>query len=187
MSELIPRKRIAVGEGAKVYMKDIQSTGGFVPLDADRTPALSMAKMALLMDDHTVDPGQVTVDYIRGASAVHLSNWVSSWDSALTLLILQPLVECSMDFEFGHGYEVAIISTTGCLGRELVQHIGTVLPIRKLHLFASFGSQGEYVDIEGESIQIQGLKEAVLPTDVRSAVHMVFLCCQRRNSRNDGL
>ena len=71
VSELIPKQTfIAVGEGAKVYMKDIQSTGGFIPLDADRTPALSMAKMALLMDEHAVEPGQVTVDYIRGASAV---------------------------------------------------------------------------------------------------------------------
>ena len=82
-----------------------------------------------------------------------------------------------MGFEFGHGYEVAIIGATGCLGRELVMQIGNVLPIRKLHLFASVGSQGEYVDVEGESIQIQGLKEAALPTDVRSVVHMVFLCC----------
>ena len=82
-----------------------------------------------------------------------------------------------MDFEFGHGYEVAIIGATGCLGRELVQQIGNVLPIRKLHLFASVGSQGEYVDVEGESIRIQGLKEAVLPADIRSTIHMAFLCC----------
>ena len=33
-----------------------------------------------------------------------------------------------MDFEFGHGYEAAIVGATGCLGRELVQQIGTVLP-----------------------------------------------------------
>ena len=82
-----------------------------------------------------------------------------------------------MDFEFGHGYEVAIIGATGCLGRELVQQIGNVVPIRKLHLFASVGSQGEYVDVEGDSIRIKGLKEAVLPTDVRSTIHVAFLCC----------
>lgn len=82
-----------------------------------------------------------------------------------------------MDFDFGHGYEVAIIGATGCLGRELVQQIGNVVPIRKLHLFASVGSQGEYVDVEGESIRIQGLKKSVLPTEVRSAIHLVFLCC----------
>ena len=82
-----------------------------------------------------------------------------------------------MDFEFGHGYEVAIIGATGCLGRELVQQIGELLPIRTLHLYASVGSQGEYVDVEGESIRIEGLKEDGLPTDVRASVHMVFLCC----------
>ena len=82
-----------------------------------------------------------------------------------------------MDFDFGHGYEVAIIGATGCLGRELVQQVGNVLPIRKLHLFASVASQGEYVDVDGESIRIQALKDVALPTDVRAAVHMVFLCC----------
>ena len=71
VSELLPKQTfIAVGEGAKVYMSDIQNAGGFVPLDADRTPALSMAKMAMLMGEQAIDPGQVTVDYIRGASAV---------------------------------------------------------------------------------------------------------------------
>ena len=71
LSEVIPKQTfIAVGEGAKVYMEEIQNAGGFVPLDADRTPALSMAKMALLMDEYAIEPGQVTVDYIRRASAV---------------------------------------------------------------------------------------------------------------------
>ena len=71
LSELLPKQTfISVGEGAKVYLKDIQNSGGFVPLDADRTPVLSMAKMALLMEDHAIEPEKVKLDYIRGASAV---------------------------------------------------------------------------------------------------------------------
>ena len=71
LSELLPKQTfISVGEGAKVYLKDIQNAGGFVPLDADRTPVLSIAKMALLMGDHAIEPEKVKLDYIRGASAV---------------------------------------------------------------------------------------------------------------------
>ena len=71
LSELLPKQTfIAVGEGANVYMDEIKNAGGFVPLDSARTPALSMTKMALLMDECAIEPGQVTVDYIRGASAV---------------------------------------------------------------------------------------------------------------------
>ena len=84
-----------------------------------------------------------------------------------------------MDFEFGHGYEAAIIGATGCLGRELVQQIGSVLPIRKLHLFASKSRQGEYVDVEGDSIPIQGLHDGALSTEVRASIHIAFLCCPR--------
>ena len=91
-----------------------------------------------------------------------------------------------MDFEFGHGYEAAIVGATGCLGRELVQQIGAVLPIRKLHLFASKASQGEYVDVEGDTIAIQGLQDTTLPTDVRAAIHIVFLCCPRENALKIG-
>lgn len=69
--QLFPKQTfIAVGEGAKVYKNDIQKSGGFIPLDADRTPALSMAKMAVMMEEYSIEPGQVSVDYIRGASAV---------------------------------------------------------------------------------------------------------------------
>ena len=52
-------------------------------------------------------------------------------------------------------------------------------PIRKLHLFASKSSQGDYVDVEGESIRIQPLQDNALPTDIRSSIHVVFLCCPR--------
>ena len=41
LAELLPKQSfIAVGEGAKVYANAIRSAGGFVPRDADRTPAL---------------------------------------------------------------------------------------------------------------------------------------------------
>ena len=71
LTELLPKQSfIAVGEGAKVYANDIRSAGGFVPLDSDRTPALTMAKLALLMDERALAPEEISVDYIRGASAV---------------------------------------------------------------------------------------------------------------------
>ena len=71
LAEVLPKQTfIAVGEGAKVYADEIRAAGGFVPCDADRTPVLTMAKLAMLMEDHAVDPEEITVDYIRGASAV---------------------------------------------------------------------------------------------------------------------
>ena len=69
--EVLPKQTfVAVGEGAKVYAEEIRSAGGFVPCDADRTPALTMAKLAVLLEDRAVPPEDITVDYIRGASAV---------------------------------------------------------------------------------------------------------------------
>ena len=35
------------------------------------------------------------------------------------------------------------------------------------------------MDVEGESIQIQALQDNALPTDIRSSIHVVFLCCPR--------
>jgi aspartate-semialdehyde dehydrogenase len=84
-----------------------------------------------------------------------------------------------MGFEFGEGYEVAIIGATGCLGRELVQQIGNVIPIRKLHLFASLASQSEYVDVDGDSIVVHGLREEGIASEIRSSLHMAFLCCSK--------
>ena len=84
-----------------------------------------------------------------------------------------------MSFEIEHGYEAAIVGATGCLGRELVQQIGSRLPIRKLHLFASMGSQSESIDVDGESLLVHGLKSPELPVATRASVHIVFLCCPR--------
>ena len=71
LSDLLPKQTfIAVGEGSIVYAEEIRAAGGFVPCDADRTPALTMAKLAMLMDERAIEPSEVTVDYIRSASAV---------------------------------------------------------------------------------------------------------------------
>ena len=70
LAELLPKQSfIAVGEGAKVYASEVRAAGGFVPFDSDRTPVLTMAKLALFMDERAIAPEAVTIDYIRGASA----------------------------------------------------------------------------------------------------------------------
>ena len=71
LTEILPKQRfIAVGEGAKVYIDMLHRAGGFVPRDADRTPVLASAKLARLLDDKAQSPSQISIDYIRGASAV---------------------------------------------------------------------------------------------------------------------
>ena len=71
LAEVMPKQTfIAVGEGAKVYATEIRHAGGFVPRDADRTPVLASAKLASVLDDRALSPSQISIDYIRGASAV---------------------------------------------------------------------------------------------------------------------
>ncbi len=71
LTEVLPKQRfIAVGEGAVVYRDKILRHGGFVPRDADRSPALMAAKMGIELVDTAVSPGDVSIQYIRGASAV---------------------------------------------------------------------------------------------------------------------
>jgi len=82
-----------------------------------------------------------------------------------------------MDGVSNHGFEVAIIGATGCVGRELVQRVGEVLPIRKLHLFASLSSTAERIDVEGESLVVKGLSEDGIPSEIRAGIHAVLLCC----------
>ena len=61
---------IAVGEGADVYKDLIRAAGGFVPLDATRSSAVSVAKLAQLQQVKALEPKQVSIQYIRGASVV---------------------------------------------------------------------------------------------------------------------
>ena len=71
LDEVFPKQSfIAVGEGAEVYKDAIRAAGGFVPMDATRSAAISVAKLALLQQDSALDPKQVSVQYIRGASVV---------------------------------------------------------------------------------------------------------------------
>lgn len=45
LEQVLPKQSfIAVGEGAVVYQAVLQEAGGFVPLDASRTPVLALAK-----------------------------------------------------------------------------------------------------------------------------------------------
>ncbi len=71
LTDVLPKQSfIAVGEGAVVYKNAIVERGGFVPRDASRSPALMVAKMGLEMADSAIAPSEVSIQYIRGASAV---------------------------------------------------------------------------------------------------------------------
>ena len=69
LAQVLPKQSfIAVGEGAEVYQAALQEAGGFVPLDASRTPVLALAKMADQQRMNALNPRQVSIQYIRGAS-----------------------------------------------------------------------------------------------------------------------
>lgn len=71
LEDVLPKQSfIAVGEGAAVYKEAIRAAGGFVPLDATRSSAVSVARLAQLQKSNAVDPKQVSIQYIRGASVV---------------------------------------------------------------------------------------------------------------------
>jgi len=75
------------------------------------------------------------------------------------------------------GYEVAVVGATGCVGREVLQRIGEYIPIRKMHVFASLASTAEHIDVDGDELVVKGLQETGIPTDIRSSLHLVILCC----------
>ena len=71
LDAVIPKETfIAVGEGAVVYKEEINSKGGFVPRDATRSPAVMVAKLAQKMPSLARDAKDISIDYIRSASAV---------------------------------------------------------------------------------------------------------------------
>lgn len=71
LSSILPKQTfIAVGEGAQVYAEQIRLAGGFVPRDADRSPVLAMALLGADLADTAVEAGAVSIEYIRGATAV---------------------------------------------------------------------------------------------------------------------
>ena len=71
LTDVIPQETfIAVGEGAEVYRSQIIDAGGFVPRDCTRSPAVMVAKLAQNMPHAARTAKEITVDYIRGASAV---------------------------------------------------------------------------------------------------------------------
>jgi tRNA threonylcarbamoyladenosine biosynthesis protein TsaB len=71
LETMLPKQSfIAVGEGAAVYIEAIRAAGGFVPLDATRSSAVAVARLAQLQEEFALDPKQVSIQYIRGASVV---------------------------------------------------------------------------------------------------------------------
>ena len=68
LNEILPDGEfIAGGEGAVRYKEEILSSGGFVPRDAARSPALEVAKLGALMEDTACDPIEVALQYLRPA------------------------------------------------------------------------------------------------------------------------
>ncbi len=82
-----------------------------------------------------------------------------------------------MSFETSFGYEIAVVGATGCIGREIVQEVGNFVPVRRLHLYASLASSAERIDVDGETLVVNGLDDVGIPSDVRSVLHVAILCC----------
>lgn len=60
----------AVGEGALVFRAAIEASGGQVPLDAGRSPAIEVARLGAMRMEHAVDPMNLTLSYLRPPDAV---------------------------------------------------------------------------------------------------------------------
>ena len=59
---------VAVGEGALVYRANLEKYGIVIPSDADKSPALALARLARTGEYCSVSAHQVQIEYIRDAS-----------------------------------------------------------------------------------------------------------------------
>src|SRR6056297_919106 len=58
--------------------------------------------------------------------------------------------------------KVAVVGSTGIVGQEMLKILNERnFPVDKIYAVASEKSQGEYVDFDGEKIEVTGLEEAV--------------------------
>ncbi len=74
------------------------------------------------------------------------------------------------------GISIAIIGATGAVGRDLLEVIGqTSLPIAALRLFASMGSIGETIEVDGRSHRVWGLAGVETVHEVFEGIELVFL------------
>lgn len=74
------------------------------------------------------------------------------------------------------GISVAVIGATGAVGRDLLAVIGqSGLPIAGLRLFASMGSIGETIDVDGRSHRVLGLAGVDTIHDVFEGIDLVFM------------
>ena len=64
----------AVGQGAVLYREIIEAQGGRVCAEADRSPALAVAKLGQLHQDSAVDPSEIALIYLRAPDAVPPKN-----------------------------------------------------------------------------------------------------------------
>jgi len=82
-----------------------------------------------------------------------------------------------MSFLETGGLSIAIVGATGCIGRELAQQIPSLLPVRKLLLFASQKREGDVVEVAQRPIKIHGLSPEGIPVEVMEELDVVFFAC----------
>jgi len=76
----------------------------------------------------------------------------------------------------GEGLSVAVIGATGAVGRDLLGGIERAsLPIGALRLFASMGSTGKTVDVDGHSHRVWGLGDVESLPEVFAGLDLVFM------------
>jgi len=59
----------AVGQGAILYKDIIEAAGGRVCADAERSPALTVARLGEIFRDRAVEPGEIALKYLRPPDA----------------------------------------------------------------------------------------------------------------------
>ena len=60
---------LATGEGALLDVERIESAGGVVDMEADRSPAVAVAQLGQIRAQSAIEPHQVALTYLRDADA----------------------------------------------------------------------------------------------------------------------
>ena len=76
-----------------------------------------------------------------------------------------------------HGYVVAVVGATGCLGREVIARLHDMIPVLEVIPFATRLTAGERIEVQGSSVVVKGLSDEGFDDEILSRVHLVVFAC----------
>lgn len=76
-----------------------------------------------------------------------------------------------------HGYIVAIVGATGCIGREVTARLADAIPVQEIIPYATRLTAGDRIEIDGSSVVVKGLSDDGFEEAVLSKVHLVIFAC----------